>query len=113
MRRAQVDREENNDPAESILVRERQKKRDREKSSQARSNYRAVVLEPVKVRPGDGGTCGTVERRPALTASPRVGCSELRSGRGKACGAVEPEKGTEVKENAHPAALCACIAQSD
>ena len=32
------------------------------------------------------------EEAPALTASARVGVSILRSGRGKACGAVELEK---------------------
>ena len=49
----------------------------------------AVVLGAVKARPGHGGRR---KRRPALTAPARAGVSILRSGRGKACGAVELEK---------------------
>jgi hypothetical protein len=38
------------------------------------------------------------EERPALTASARVGRDNTRSGREKACGAVEQKKGTGRKK---------------
>ena len=38
------------------------------------------------------------ERRPALTASARDGVGNLRSGRKKACGAVEQKKGGQIKK---------------
>jgi|GEM_PF-3660775 len=37
------------------------------------------------------------ERRPAVTASARVGVGNLRSGQKKACGAVEQKKGPKQK----------------
>jgi hypothetical protein len=53
----------------------------------SRSNQHAVVLGHVKAKPAVAA-----ETRPALTRPVRAGFSILRSGRGKACGAVEPEK---------------------
>jgi hypothetical protein len=38
------------------------------------------------------------EERPALTASARAGRDNTRSGRKKACGAVEQKKGVRKKE---------------
>ena len=38
------------------------------------------------------------DRRPTLTASARAGVRNLRSGRKKACGAVEQKKVTEARE---------------
>jgi hypothetical protein len=54
----------------------------------SRPYQRAAVLDPVKAR-----ACGAAEERPALTASARAGLTFPRSGREKACGAVEQEKG--------------------
>jgi hypothetical protein len=52
----------------------------------------AAVLEAVKARPGNVEVCLYAERRPTLTASARAGVRNLRSGRKKACGAVEQKK---------------------
>jgi hypothetical protein len=41
---------------------------------------RAVVLEAVKVWPGNGGACGMFVRRPSLTASARASAGEVRVG---------------------------------
>ena len=61
-------------------------------SISARSRERAVVLASVKARPRDVERAAPAARRPTLTAAVRAGLHELRSGRGKACGAVELEK---------------------
>ena len=52
----------------------------------------AAVLEAVKARPGNVECASMAERRPTLTASARAGVRNLRSGRKKACGAVEQKK---------------------
>jgi hypothetical protein len=52
----------------------------------------AAVLEAVKARPGNAEVCLMAVRRPTLTASARAGVRNLRSGRKKACGAVEQKK---------------------
>jgi hypothetical protein len=58
----------------------------RSKAERFRPNIsqHATVLDAIKAKP-DGGR----EARPALTASARAGFSALRSGRKKACCAVE------------------------
>ena len=71
-------------------------------SIQATEKYRALfrpvitesaaVLEAIKARPGNVEVCPCAERRPTLTASARAGVRNLRSGRKKACGAVEQKK---------------------
>ena len=45
------------------------------------------------------------ERRPTLTASARAGVRNLRSGRKKACGAVEQKKAAKQGKEIHPRAF--------
>jgi hypothetical protein len=52
----------------------------------------AAVLGALKVRPGNTEQVSRTVCRPTLTAPVPAGVSILRSGRGKARGAVEPEK---------------------
>src|SRR5262249_11951825 len=50
----------------------------------------------VKAKPSRGWW--PLKKRPALTASARAGPANMRSGREKACGAVEKEKGEEGRK---------------
>jgi hypothetical protein len=50
------------------------------------------------------------ERRPALTASARVGVGNLRSGQKKACGAVEQKKGPKQESKSARKKVLAFVA---
>jgi len=60
----------------------------------------AAVLGAVKARPGNTEIALPAECRPTLTAPARDGVRDLRSGRKKACGAVEQKK--TLKEARYP-----------
>src|SRR5271166_2150582 len=60
---------------------------ERNEEYSTRPSKHAVVLDAVKAEPSVAA-----EERPALTASARVGRDDTRSGRKKACGAVEQKK---------------------
>ena len=55
----------------------------------------------------------TAERRPTLTASARVGVRNLRSGRKKACGAVEQKKGPKQESKSARKKESACVRGGD
>jgi len=55
------------------------------------------VLGAIKVRPGNGETVASSEQRPTLIAPAPVGVPELRLGRKKAFGEVEPKKCSKAK----------------
>src|SRR5258708_36031413 len=101
VRPATLDRVENGDlAATSIHASEKAK----EPNSTKQALFRPVISSlPPCSRLSRRGLetseyASTAERRPALTASARAGVRNLRSGRKKACGAVEQKKGAETRK---------------
>ena len=80
-----------------------------------RRSNRQSPIEPVcrRARPYQGQAFGGREERPVLTRPARAGAGILRSGRGKACGAVELEKWAEGKKVAPDWQVCACAYRRD
>jgi hypothetical protein len=100
VRPANLDREENGGSGSDINPRERKQR----KPTRHRALFRpviiqsAAVLEAVKARPGNAGVClygGATADLDSLCARRRP---KSRSGRKKACGAVEQKKGGQIKK---------------
>ena len=96
LRPATLDRVENGGSGSDINSREQNQRR----HSTTKGHFRpvfiqsAAVLKAVKARAWKRRSAPSMaERRPALTASARVGIGNLWSGRKKACSAVEQKKG--------------------
>jgi len=96
LRPATLDRVENGGSGSDINSREQSQRR----HSTTKGHFRpvfiqsAAVLKAVKARAWKRRSAPSMaERRPALTASARVGIGNLWSGRKKACSAVEQKKG--------------------
>jgi hypothetical protein len=67
----------------------------------------AVVLEAVKARAWKRWSAPLWrEQRPALTASARAGVRNLRSGRKKACGAIEQKKASKPSKPSKEESAC-------
>jgi hypothetical protein len=101
LRPATLDRVENGGSGSDINPRERKSKGtklDNQALFRPVTIQPAAVLEAVKARPGNAGVClygGATADLDSLCARRRP---KSRSGRKKACGAVEQKKGGQIKK---------------
>src|SRR6266446_9447131 len=101
VRPATLDRVENGGSGSDINPRERKSKGtklDKPSTLPARDLQSAAVLEAVKARPGNVGVCFYGRATAGLDSLEHGGVRNLRSGRKKACGAVEQKKGAETRK---------------